>query len=501
MFAPRTLRLSMLLSTLAFMACVDTSALTAPAQSTKSTTPATDGEPALAVTTWPRAVIAEFDGVLEVASVSGEEMANVEWRFADGGVARGTTVHHTFAKTGTTTVLIRATTVSGKFTQLRLPVTVSPGISALGTVLTGVVPGGLHTCAIDAAAALYCWGYNGNGTIGDGTRQHRYSPTQIGIGINFTQVATGIGHSCALTDAGAAYCWGKNESGQLGDGTTTDRAVPTAVLGGLAFSSIDVGNTHSCALTTTGAAYCWGADSLGQLGDGSPAVRQLQPVAVSGGLTFSVIRAGNTHSCALQQTSGLAYCWGSNNTGQIGNGAGGNASTDRVTIPTSVSGGISFAQIDVGSSHTCALLSNQTAANKIYCWGWNASGQLGVSTTETCRGTVPCARTPQKLPSNVKLIAITAGSSHSCGITSTGDAYCWGSNSNGQLGDGTTTAHTAPGLISGVQFKTIRAGRNFTCGVLLDNTARCWGYNYFGMLGVGDNVDRLTPTAVPGLAF
>ena len=494
----RTLSWTALLSTLAFVACVDTSSLTAPAQSTQPSA-GVDGE-TLAVTTWPRSVIAEFETVLEAAPVSREAITDVEWRFADGTVARGSKVHHAFPSEGVATVIVRATTASGKVVQKRMTLTVSPGISALGTVLSGVVPGGLHTCAIDAAASLYCWGYNGNGTIGDGTKTHRYSPTVVGTGMNFTQVATGIGHSCALTDTGAAYCWGKNESGQLGDGTTIDRTVPTAVLGGLSFNAIDVGYTHSCALTAAGAAYCWGADSLGQLGDGAAAVRQLQPVAVSGGVTFSMIRAGNTHTCGLQDVTGFAYCWGANSTGQIGNGTGGNAS-DRVTTPAAVSGGNSFAQIDVGSSHTCALLTNQNAANKMFCWGWNDNGQLGIATTELCRGTVKCSRTPLKLPSSVKLISITAGSTHTCGIISTGTAYCWGSNGNGQLGDGTTTARPAPTAISGVQFKSIRAGRNFTCGVLLDNTARCWGYNYFGMLGLGDATDRSTPTAVPNLTF
>ncbi|NUQ19368.1 MAG: hypothetical protein HOQ09_00220 [Gemmatimonadaceae bacterium] len=499
MYAPRSLYLALLCATLAIAGCADSSKLTAPAQSSAAT-PAESDAP-LAVTTWPRAVLADFQTVLEAVPATRDPVTSVEWRFADGTVARGSKVSHSFPTEGRTNVIVRAVTTSGDVVQRIVSFNVSPSISTLGTVLSGIVPGGLHTCAIDALSSLYCWGYNGNGTVGDGTRIHRYSPTLVGAGLNFTQVATGVGHSCALDGNGAAYCWGKNESGQLGDGTTTDRAVPTAVLGGLSFSSIDVGYAHSCALTSTGAAYCWGIDSLGQLGDGAPAAQQLQPTAVLGGLTFSVIRAGYTHSCALQQTTGYAYCWGANSTGQVGNGTGGNTNTDRVTTPTAVSGSVSFAQIDIGASHTCALVSNQNAANKIYCWGWNGSGQLGVTTTEVCRGTVPCARSPQKLPSSVKLVAITAGSTHSCGIISTGDAYCWGSNSNGQLGDGTTTNHTSPALVPGVQFKSLRAGRLFSCGVLLDNTARCWGTNYYGMLGLGDTVDRLTPTAVPGLTF
>lgn len=491
-----------MLALLAMTACDEPSRVVAPQPvDPPLQAPAKEGDLDFSVSTWPRAVIADFETELEAVPVSRDRIVSLEWRFNDGTLARGSKIRHTFDREGVTAVLVRATTETGLVLQRQVVVQVSPGIAALGTVLSGVVPGGLHTCAIDAAAALYCWGYNGNGTIGDGTRQHHYSPIRVGSSLSLSQVATGVGHSCALTDVGAAYCWGKNESGQLGDGTTIDRDVPTAVLGGLTFSSIDIGNNHSCALTQAGVAYCWGADASGQLGNGIVTGNQLQPALVLGGVAFSVIRAGYTHSCALQQVTGFAYCWGSNNTGQIGNGTGGNSNTDMVDAPALVSGGNAFAQLDIGASHTCGLLANTNASNKTWCWGWNGNGQLGASTSEVCRSTVPCARTPQKLPSSVKLVAITAGSKQTCGITSTGQAYCWGGNSYGELGDGTTVDKSSPVAIPNLQFKSIRAGRYFTCGVLLDNTSRCWGYNFFGMLGLGDNADRLTPTQVPGLSF
>lgn len=494
MSAPRTTRTGLVFAALALWACGDPVRMTAPEAVTASS------EEALSVTTWPKSVIAEFETDLEVSIAGRDPLASVEWRFADGTLVRGTKIRHRFAEEGVTSVLVRATMGTGRVVQRQVPLRVSPGIAALGTVLSGIVPGGLHTCAIDAAATLRCWGYNGNGTVGDGTLQHRYSPTLVTSGLSFTQVATGVGHSCALTDVGAAYCWGKNESGQLGDGTLVDRRTPTAVLGGLTFESIDVGYNHSCGITRAGVAHCWGGNRRGQLGNGTRTA-SAQPVLVLGGLAFSVIRSGYTHSCGLQQVTGFAYCWGSNSVGQIGDGLGGLTDSAYVAVPTAVAGGKVYAQIDIGASHTCALLDDANAPNKTWCWGWNGSGQLGANALELCRGTIPCATSPVKQPSSVKLVAITAGSRHSCGLTSDGSAHCWGSNSNGELGDGTTTDRGSPVAVPNLQFKSIRAGRAFTCGVLLDNTARCWGYNYFGMLGVGDTNNRLVPTTVPGLTF
>jgi alpha-tubulin suppressor-like RCC1 family protein len=447
--------------------------------------------------TYPQHVIADFVTELSAPNSEAAKGLSYEWVFGDGKRASGAKVSHVFADTGRQAVTLRVTNVDGQVGVITQTLQISASISQLGTVMKGIVPGGIHTCAIDALSSLYCWGTNGNGTVGDGTTVDHLAPVLVAGSVSFTQIATGTAHNCALSDVGDAYCWGRNYAGQLGDGTTTDRTLPTLVLGGLTFTSIDVGFNHSCAITEAGVAYCWGGDDLGQLGDGAPAANRTSPSAVSGGHNFSVIRAGSKHTCALETSTGFAYCWGANGLGQIGNGGGGVTDSDMVKVPKAVNGARAYTQLDAGASHNCAISGSYT-----YCWGWNGYGQLGVTTTATCAGSRPCAKAPKRLPASLVLSAVGLGTSHSCGLKgSTGTVYCWGNNTHGQLGDGTTTSESTPVTLSGITLKSIRGGNSFTCGVGVDNNAYCWGINIFGALGTGDTTSRLTPTLLAGLTF
>src|SRR5207247_353952 len=147
-------------------------------------------------------------------------------------------------------------------------------------------------------------------------------PVAIPGGLSFIALASGNAHACAVTTSGAAYCWGFGGDGQFGNGSTTDSAdspIPVAVSGGLSFTALAGGDGHTCGLTTSGAAYCWGSNNDGQLGTGSTTESSM-PVAVSGGLTFNALDAGMQHTCGLAK-SGAAYCWGYNGYGQLGNGS------------------------------------------------------------------------------------------------------------------------------------------------------------------------------------
>jgi alpha-tubulin suppressor-like RCC1 family protein len=450
---------------------------------------------------YPEHVIAEFQTEFSPSISNGAAGLSYEWVFGDGKRVLGEKASHVFADTGKQEVVLRVTNAAGQVTQLTKTVQISAGIAQLGTVLTGLVPGGFHACAIDASGVLYCWGFNRDGELGDGSTTHASSPVQLAGGIVFSQVAAGPEHSCALTSSGSAYCWGRNDTGQLGDGTFINRSVPTPVLTALTFISIAAGLSHTCALTSGGLAYCWGANDLGQLGDGGIAVQQTTPAPVAGGLTFTMIRVGYNFTCGLE-TSTHARCWGSNASGQIGNGAGGATMSDRVTTPTPVSGNRPYTQLDAGGSHACGV-----SKKTLYCWGWNYFGQVGSNSTEICRVDQPCMRNPTQLPANSgfsqkNVTSVSTGSSHSCALLSTGDAYCWGFNAFGQLGNGTFTSTTTPVHTSGTALlKSIHAGGAFTCGVGLDNVGYCWGSNMYGKLGLGDNVHRPNPTPVPGLTF
>jgi len=198
-------------------------------------------------------------------------------------------------------------------------------------------------------------------------------PVAVAGGLTFTAISAG--HSspttCGLTPGGAAYCWGHNFYGEVGNGSTTnDFAAPVAVSGGLTFTAVSPGFSHTCGLTPGGVAYCWGDNGAGELGDGSTA-NSAVPVPVSGGLTFAAISAGDSLSCGVTP-SGAGYCWGFNAFGQVGNG-----STANSTVPTAVSGGLSFAAISSGFRFACGVTTGAVA----YCWGYNGFGELGNGTT------------------------------------------------------------------------------------------------------------------------
>jgi alpha-tubulin suppressor-like RCC1 family protein len=193
--------------------------------------------------------------------------------------------------------------------------------------------------------------------------------------VTFASMTAAWEHTCGLTSAGAAWCWGSNWEGELGDNTTTERHTPVAVQqGGVTFTSIAAGSYHTCGLTGAGAAWCWGYNASGRLGDNSTSDRHT-PVAVQqGGVTFTSITAGRHGSCGLT-SAGAAWCWGDNAYGQLGD----NTTTDRHT-PVAVGGGLSWSTITSSPSSdiTCAV---KLSTQLIYCWGWNSNGQLGDQTT------------------------------------------------------------------------------------------------------------------------
>ena len=326
-----------------------------------------------------------------------------------------------------------------------------------------------------------------------GTQAEQASAANVGnevsgLSTSVTSISAGDQHTCAL-DNGSVKCWGSNEGGQLGDGSLVSSSVPVLVdLGdGVTASAISAGSLHTCALLSSGAVTCWGTNDSGQLGDGS-LVSSSVPVLVDlgDGATASAISAGSYHTCALL-SSGAVTCWGYNGFGQLGN----RTETDSNT-PVQVYGMTSgVTSIAAGGNHSCAVLST----GMVKCWGLNYAGQLGNLTFVN-------SNKPVIVDYMWQAISISAGGAETCAVLSTGAENCWGDNYYGQLGDGTlTNRNTAKdsqvsGLISGVT--SIAVGSFHSCAVQ-NSSVKCWGYNVNGELGVGTNTDSSTPVQVSGL--
>jgi len=363
-------------------------------------------------------------------------------------------------------------------------------VSGLSSGVVALAAGGWHTCALMEGGGVRCWGFNGAGQLGDGTKTKHHTPVEVtGLSSEVTALVAGEEHTCALTEAGGVWCWGENGFGQLGDGTFLDRSTPIEVsglTGGIV--TLAAGYNHTCAVTAAGGVKCWGQNRYGQLGDGTTTNRYT-PVDITG-LSSRVLalNAGGDHTCALTDSGGVK-CWGLNNYGQLGDGTLTNRHTPVDVAP--LSSGVTT--LDAGGAHTCAL----TEAGENQCWGANFYGQLG-------DGSITWESSPVDvvgLSSGVQILS--AEGEHTCAVTGAGGAMCWGNNMFGKLGDGTGASRWSPvevlGLSSGIV--GLDAGGWHTCVLTTAGGVLCWGFNRYGQLGDGMNNDRRpVPANVAGLS-
>jgi alpha-tubulin suppressor-like RCC1 family protein len=384
---------------------------------------------------------------------------------------------------------------------------------------TQVSSGGNYTCALNSVGQVYCWGNNLSGQLGTGNITASAVPVPVKASDSgdalfskaITQITAGWSHTCALDSTGKAYCWGYNGNGELGNGNSgsgTNSSVPVAVkaddptdaLYNKTITQIAAGYRHTCVLDSTGKAYCWGHNGNGQLGTGD-VISSNVPVPVQSNdpgdafynKTITQITVGYFHTCALD-SDGKAYCWGYNGSGQLGTG-----DTINSNIPVSVQSndpGDAFynkiiTKISTGHSHTCAL----DSISRAYCWGSNDYGQLGTGdATSSSTPVFVKAGDPTDALYDKTITQITAGWRHTCALDSTGQAYCWGDNNYGELGDATNIQRIVPAIVArgevpdGISLIGISAGYTedgptHTCVVGANYKVYCWGNNYNGQFG------------------
>lgn len=378
----------------------------------------------------------------------------------------------------------------GNGTQGFTPVTAPVVVSGLGNV-RALALGTSHSCALRTDDALWCWGSSGFGQISLSGGQ-RTTPLLIATGVS--AASAGDAHTCLLLPSGAVRCMGYTLFGQLGRGDDPpfigDPTLADVIGLASGASGIGLGGNHSCATLLAGGVRCWGNNEQRQIGNGSSALRFGLPQTVSGiDAVQQQVVAGSDFSCALDAGGGVA-CWGSNVFGQAGTGA----ETQSYPVPTSVQGlPAAVRQLSAGEGHVCAV----TVDDALLCWGDNTYGQTGDGSVD------PLVRaSPVEVAGLNDAVQISAGAVHTCATTAGGAVRCWGSNTSGQLGDGSTTRRLGPvdvfGLGSGMRL--VAAGEAHSCALAVSGELSCWGDNRSFQLATGSSALRETrPVSMAGL--
>ncbi|UJR87329.1 RCC1 domain-containing protein [Sandaracinus amylolyticus] len=369
-----------------------------------------------------------------------------------------------------------------------------------------VVVGREHSCALRRDATVVCWGDNARGQLGNG-RSGLRSATPLEVRVSGGTVlegavllAGGYKHTCALRNDSSVWCWGSSEYGELGNGMSGPEALSPVAMPVLhrdatAFSGISAiaakGN-YTCALEADSArVWCWGANFNGELGFAPDGASHEAPIEVPGMADAVAIAAGYNHACALR-ADGSVWCWGYGRDGQLGNGSAAWAPASPVLSASPGTGVLDgVTAIACGGTHTCALRSG--AGAELLCWGGNHLGQLGndrrgesaLRPVIANRFTVPAR-------------AFALGYSTTCVAALDGTLSCVGAGSEGQLGDGGNTSSAMPVRAELIDVLQIDISQWHVCAVTDAREAWCWGSNSHGQVGDGDpsDLDRLRPTLV-----
>jgi alpha-tubulin suppressor-like RCC1 family protein len=328
-------------------------------------------------------------------------------------------------------------------------------------------------CGIAADSTAYCWGAKLASTD-TGSSQ---SPVEVAGGHHFGAIDVSSTAACAIDGSGRVFCWGANDWGQLGDGSRITSSVPVLVQGVTGATLIGAGNGYACAATSDGTIFCWGHDDFGQIGDGTDGTNLVRPpTRVDGVPRPSKLTLGGLHACALA-VDGASYCWGLTQWGLLG------AATDPslyTSTPIRAAGTLQFRDVAASDYVTCGAAST----GGVYCWGLYAGS----------------SSTPQLQPGTTSFTSVVVstigGGPHTCALDASG-VSCWGSKVSLGYGGPITVSIPTPIHIAGSEsFVRISAAISATCALARGGEAFCWGQNFLGVLGNGDSADTPTPTLV-----
>jgi alpha-tubulin suppressor-like RCC1 family protein len=316
------------------------------------------------------------------------------------------------------------------------PCSVKPARVNSTQTFDAVYTGNYTSCGLTASGAAYCWGLNYSDNLALGTTDTVvYTPTPVVGGLRFTTLAMALDHTCGLASDGTAYCWGNNYTGELGVGNlnTTSYPTPTAVVGGHKFISISTRDNTTCGVATTHESYCWGAVFLNSTSGvdygtiyASPTLNRKD----SG--DYNQFATTNAGICGLH-ASGQISCFGSNRTGVFGDGT-----ITGDTLPHTAQGG-GYTNISAGGFHLCALRGTTAYCwgdNTFYALG---VGTASTTNCKDLSGNTQlnCTPTPQMVVGGLSFKILRGGTTHTCAITTNNEAYCWGNNNANQLGSTT----------------------------------------------------------------
>jgi alpha-tubulin suppressor-like RCC1 family protein len=348
-------------------------------------------------------------------------------------------------------------------------------------------------CAIHATGELSCWGRNAFGNLGDGTMVSHAVPVTVGAGKTWLRVALGRTHACGIAtdnNVNGVYCWGTEVNQELGNGVAVmNQLTPTLITATPGNTSpwkeIVAGLNHTCALREDGTVWCWGRNATGQLGDTTTTVRpDPKQVLPAGAADWTAIAASGEFTCGLR-AGGALWCWGRNDVGQLGAGD----IVSPVATPKQV-GAATYTAVSAGANHACAVATDGT----LWCWGRNANGELGLGNA------VGPVLVPTQVGTDADWLRPSLGQGLStCATKTSGDLYCWGVGSYGQLGGGNLASFNKPQKVSSVTpWAAVAVGNEHACGLGSDGRLSCWGASNFAQLGSGvPFVSTPTPVLSP----